>query len=199
MKVFGLTGKTGAGKSTVAKALSEMGFYIIDGDIIARNITKKGKPALKDLAVFFGSDIIDNCGNLNRKLLAERAFKDGESTKKLNKITHPRITEEFKSEIEKAESLGFKGTIIDAAALLESDCKNLCEKIIVVTAPEEIRLKRILKRDSITPEQAKARMNAQKEDEYYLSKAHIIVRNYPPHEKEIEAELKKIGELINEN
>ncbi len=199
MKIFGLTGKTGAGKSTVAKKLSERGFYIIDGDLIARNITKKGKPALKDLAVFFGSDIIDSCGELNRRLLAERAFKNEASTRILNEITHPRITEEFILEIKKAETLGFKAAVIDAAALLESDCKNLCERIIVVHAPEGIRLERILKRDGITEKEALRRMNAQKEDEYYFSRAHIIIRNYPPYEKDIDYELKKIEVEANEN
>ncbi len=199
MKIFGLTGKTGAGKSTVAKKLSERGFYIIDGDLIARNITKKGKPALKDLAVCFGSDIIDSCGELNRRLLAERAFKNEASTRILNEITHPRITEEFILEIKKAETLGFKAAVIDAAALLESDCKNLCERIIVVHAPEGIRLERILKRDGITEKEALRRMNTQKEDEYYFSRAHIIIRNYPPYEKDIDYELKKIEVEANEN
>ncbi len=74
MKIYGLTGKTGAGKSTVAEKLSALGFYVIDGDKIARSITEKGKPAISLLANEFGCDIIESDGSLNRKLLASRAF-----------------------------------------------------------------------------------------------------------------------------
>ena len=182
MKVYGLTGETGAGKSTVALYLKEKGFYVIDGDLIAREITLKGKPALKELADFFGDDIIDEDGNLIRSLLASRAFCSKENTHRLNCITHPHIYREFIEEINKAEKEGYEKALIDAAAILESECKNLCEKIIVVTAPEKLRLERILERDSITQQQALTRMRAQKDDEYYLSQADIIVRNYPPYE-----------------
>ena len=194
MKVYGLTGKTGAGKSTVAEKLEKMGFCVIDGDKIARSITEKGKPAISILANEFGCDIIEDDGSLNRKLLASRAFKDRESTAKLNAITHPIIKAEFEKELRKAEAEGFSFAVIDAAALLESSCKDLCEKIIVVTAPEEIRLSRVLLRDGITKEQALIRINAQFPDEYYNEKADILIRNYPPYEKEIELTLKELTE-----
>ncbi len=181
MTVYGLTGKTGAGKSTVAAFLKEKGFYIIDGDVIARHITDKGKPALKFLADYFGEDIINEDGTLNRRLLACRAFLSCENTEMLNSITHPLITEEFEKEIGKAVKEGYDKAVIDAAALLESECKNLCSKILVVYAPEEMRLERILSRDGITEEEAKIRMNAQKSDEYYFSHADIIVKSFPPH------------------
>ena len=194
MKVYGLTGKTGAGKSTVAEKLEKMGFCVIDGDKIARSITEKGKPAISMLANEFGCDIIEDDGSLNRKLLASRAFKDRESTAKLNAITHPIIKAEFEKELRKAEEEGFSFAVIDAAALLESSCKDLCEKIIVVTAPEKIRLSRVLLRDGITKEQALIRINAQFPDEYYNEKADILIRNYPPYEKEIELKLKELTE-----
>ena len=194
MKIFGLTGKTGAGKSTVASKLEAMGFYVIDGDLIARNITRKGKPALKELAKEFGCDIITEDGSLDRKKLASRAFKDKESTARLNDITHPIIKDEFIKELQKAEIEGYKASVIDAAALLESSCKDLCEKIIVVTAPEEIRLQRILSRDNITEEQALTRMRAQFPDEYYNEKADILIRNYPPFEEDTDSILKELQE-----
>ena len=194
MKIFGLTGKTGAGKSTVASKLEAMGFYVIDGDLIARNITRKGKPALKELAKEFGCDIITEDGSLDRKKLASRAFKDKESTARLNDITHPIIKDEFIKELQKAEGEGYRASVIDAAALLESSCKDLCEKIIVVTAPEEIRLQRILSRDNITEEQALTRMRAQFPDEYYNEKADILIRNYPPFEEDTDSILKELQE-----
>lgn len=196
MLVIGLTGKTGAGKSTVAEYLSEKGCFIIDGDKIARDILLPGKPAVKELSDFFGEDIVLSDGNINRPLVAQRAFSSAENTAALNSITHPHITRQFEKDIKKAESEGYKTAVIDAAALLESDCKNLCGKIFVVTAPEEIRLQRILKRDGISEQAALTRIRAQKDDDYYFSKADIIIRNYEPYV--LEKELAKLGELLKQ-
>ncbi len=181
MKVIGLTGKTGAGKSTVASFLKEKGCFIIDGDKIARDILLPGEPAVTELAAAFGEDIILPDGNIDRKKVASRAFATPQATDKLNAITHPHITARFVADIKRAENEGYKAAVIDAAALLESDCKSLCSFIAVVTAPEDIRLERILRRDGITKEQAMSRINAQKPDEYYFSQAHHIVRNYTPY------------------
>ena len=194
MLIIGLTGKTGAGKSTVALNLKEKGCYIIDGDIIARQITEKGSDILPELQKNFGDDILDENGLLIRQRLAERAFSSPEKTQLLNSITHPEIGRRCQKEIDLAESLGYKTAIIDAAALLEGDCKNLCHKIAVVTAPENIRLERILARDCITHMQAMTRIKAQKDDDYYFSQADIIIRNYPPYN--IEEEILKLEELI---
>ena len=194
MLTLGLTGKTGAGKTTVASYLKEKGCFIIDGDIIARQITEKGSEVLDTLQKAFGENILDENGELIRKTLAERAFSSKESTELLNSITHPVIKKRCLDQMTEAENLGYKTAIIDAAALLDSDCKDLCDKIIVVTAPEEIRLERILSRDSISDSQAMTRIKAQKDDEYYFSHADIIIRNYPPYN--LQDELLKLEELI---
>ena len=194
MITIGLTGKTGAGKSTVAAHLKEKGCFIIDGDVIARQITEKDSEVLPILQEAFGEDILDENGELIRKRLAERAFASKENTALLNSITHPAIKQRSLCEMQNAESLGYKTAIIDAAALLDSDCKDLCEKIIVVTAPEDIRLDRILRRDGISYEQAITRIKAQKDDEYYFSHADIIIRNYPPYD--LKSEFLKLEELI---
>ena len=195
MITLGLTGKTGAGKTTVASYLKEKGCYIIDGDIIARQITEKGSEVLPVLQKAFGEDILDENGELIRAVLARRAFSSKENTAILNSITHPVIKQRCADEMAKAESLGYKTALIDAAALLDSDCRDLCHKIIVVTAPEEVRLERILQRDGITKDQAMTRINAQKSDEYYFSHADIIIRTYPPYD--LQEELLKLEELIN--
>lgn len=190
MKIYGLTGKTGSGKTTVARYLSEKGFYIVDGDVLARRVTEKGSAVLKELAACFGEDIIAGDGTLKRQELARRAFADEEARQKLNRITHTAIHKLFLAETEKAKKEGFLYCLFDAAALLESPSKEMCEKIIVVHAPYDVRLERILKRDGIAEEDARRRMDAQKSDEYYLSKADIIINNFPPYDTEIE--IKKV-------
>lgn len=194
MLTIGLTGKTGAGKSTAALYLKEKGCHIIDGDVIARQITEKGSPVLLQLQQAFGEDILDEKGELIRKRLAERAFSSRQGTALLNSITHPEIKRRCQKEIALAKSMDCKAAVIDAAALLEGDCKELCEKIVVVTAPENIRLERILARDAITRQQAATRIKAQRDDEYYFSQADIIIRNYPPYD--IQDELLRLEELI---
>ena len=194
MLTIGLTGKTGAGKSTAALYLKEKGCHIIDGDVIARQITEKGSPVLLKLQQAFGEDILDEKGELIRKRLAERAFSSRQGTALLNSITHPEIKRRCQKEIALAKSMDCKAAVIDAAALLEGDCKELCEKIVVVTAPENIRLERILARDAITRQQAATRIKAQRDDEYYFSQADIIIRNYPPYD--IQDELLRLEELI---
>ena len=194
MLIIGLTGKTGAGKTTVASYLKEKGCYIIDGDIIARQITEKGSEILPVLQKAFGKDILNENGELIRKLLAQRAFSSKDNTKLLNSITHPEIKRRCEKEIAFAEDNGYKIAVIDAAAILEGDCKDLCEKIVVVHADKDTRLERILQRDEITKEQAMTRINAQKDDEYYFSQADIIIYTHPPYN--IEEEFLKLEELI---
>lgn len=191
MTVWGLTGKSGSGKTTASMLLEKKGFYVVDGDVLARKTTEKGSPVLKKLADFFGEDILLPDGTLDRRKTAERAFSTPENTKKLNEITHGEIDRLFSLEIEKAKKAGYENCLFDAAALLESPSKERCDKIIVVTAPLEVRLKRILARDSITEQEALRRINAQKDDEYYFRHADILIRNYPPFS--LEEQLRKIG------
>lgn len=195
MLILGLTGKTGAGKSTVASYLKEKGCFIIDGDVVAREIVTPSSPALDELCEAFGKDILFCDGSLDRKALAKKAFFSKENTDLLNRITHPHIKKRFQQLVEKAQKEGFAVAVIDAAALLESDCKNLCEKIIVVHAPESVRLERILERDKITKEQALTRINGQKEDNYYFTQADLIIENIGTAQS-LEKELDKLKELI---
>lgn len=194
MLVTGLTGKTGAGKSTVASYLKEKGCFVIDGDLVAREIVMPSSPALKELAEAFGKDIILEDGSLDRKALAQKAFSSAEGTTLLNRITHPHIKARFEELLAKASKEGFAVAVIDAAALLESDCKDLCEKIIVVHADEQIRLERILSRDRITYEQAMTRINGQKDDNYYLRQADIVIFNNADNEA-LFNEFNKLKEL----
>ncbi len=173
--VYGLTGQTGAGKSTVGKALEKKGMYIIDTDKLARKAVES-KEVINALCTAFGSDIAPD-GVLDRKKLAGRAFSDEESTALLNEITHPEITRLTVEEIHKAEKEGARVAVIDAPVLFESPLTSLCDKIICVVADEKARLERIMKRDGISEADALLRMKAQKNEEYYVSRSDIVIRN----------------------
>ena len=186
MICYGLTGKTGAGKSTVAAWLRDRGWYVIDGDVLAREIVVPGSPVLERLTATFGADILQPDGALDRKALVDRLHDLPCGVETLNAITHPAIDALVEAELEAAEQAGYTHCVFDAAALLESPSKARCDKIIVVTAPEDVRLQRILARDGLTTGQALSRMAMQKDDDWYLSQADIVIRNYPPYTLEEE-------------
>ena len=118
-KLVGLTGKTGAGKSTVSAFLKEEGAYIIDGDIVARNVLVENSDLLNKLSEEFGEGILNPNGALNRLALAKVAFSTPEKTEKLNSIMHPAINASIFAEAEKA-FLNYDVVIVDAAAIIES-------------------------------------------------------------------------------
>lgn len=177
MLILGLTGKTGAGKSMVCSLLKERGCYIIDGDKVARQILEIGSPVIEKVKETFGEDVVKYNGEVDRKLLAARAFSSRTETEKLNAITHPAIRDKILEEIEIAKIEEYEVCVIDAAALLESEIKNDCDFIAVVFAPTDVRLKRIIERDNMSVTDAKRRIDAQREDEFYLKNADIIIIN----------------------
>lgn len=181
----GLTGPTGAGKSYVCEIFRQKGFKIIDCDKIAHELTAKNAPILAELASEFGEDVVKN-GELDRKLLASRAFDTKEHTKKLNSILHPAIAEKCKEE---AQGL----TVLDASQLFEANMQNDCYKVIGVLADEDERIKRIIARDNITEQQAKLRMSAQFDNDYFIDNCDYIIYN---NGEDIAAQTDNILEVI---
>lgn len=176
--ILGLTGQTGSGKSTVSLYLGEIGFYICDCDALAAAVRKEPS-VMNSLASVFGGDILTQTG-IDRRLLAERAFKNEDSVKKLNSIMHPAILERAKKDMDSALKKGFPGAVLDGAVLFESGGDKLCDFTAAVICPPEIRLERIRSRDSLSLKEAQSRMRIQHEDEFYTKRADYIIRNYPP-------------------
>lgn len=185
--ILGLTGPTGAGKSTVAAYLREAGIEVLDGDQISREVTTKGSLCLKELTDAFSSDILFEDGSLNRRKLGSIAFADPEKLAALNQITHKYITAEMKERIQKSNA---KIICIDAAALYESKIDRMCDKVLVVTADEETRKKRIISRDGLSEEEALKRMRAQKVD--YAAQDAVIIEN----NADASALLERVGSLL---
>ena len=169
--VLGLTGPTGAGKSSVAAVCETLGIKHIDCDIIARKATEKGQDGLNAVVTVFGEDILNTDGTLNRKALAEKAFKNAESTEHLNKTLLPIIKKMVLKEID------CEKVLLDAPTLFESGIDEICHKTVAVLSEKEIRLKRIIARDNITTEQALLRINAGKTDDFYKEKCDFVIYN----------------------
>lgn len=181
MLIIGLTGQTGAGKSTVSEILEKYGCYHIDADKIAHEVLDSDEVVKNNLAERFGKDVIGKDGRINRAVLAKCAFADRESTQSLNAITHPAVNSKIQSIILKQSEYSTKAVIIDAIALFESGEDKLCDYTVAVTAPREIRLERIISRDNITVSRAEERINAQKGEEFFSVNADYIIKNYEPY------------------
>lgn len=169
--VIGLTGPTGAGKSTVAGILGELGCAVIDCDKTARRVLDECAPCLRELQREFGGDIVHETGLIDRALLARRAFSSHEKTQRLNEITHPWILRRVAEEIDAHRAAGSEFIIVDAPLLFESGADAQCDRILAVVTPLPVRLQRIIRRDGIDRETALSRIHAQQEDAYYTARS----------------------------
>lgn len=174
--VIGLTGQTGAGKSTVCKMLTDANMFIIDADQVAREVLENEKRCLADIILEFGCLYLTTNGTLDRKKLGSFVFANKEKLKKLNAITFPYI---LKSIREKINDNIYKQDviIIDAPTLFESGADEYCDKVISIIAREEIRKFRIMQRDNISETDAQNRINSQHNDEYYTSRSWLVIDN----------------------
>lgn len=174
-KLVGLTGTTGAGKGLVRKVFEEKGYGSIDADLLAREIMEN-KVVLKNIACVFGDDVVENdC--LNRSLLAQRAFKDKESTALLNSITHPYIGALFIAKVKDLSEKGARKIVFDAPQLFESNLDVMCDSIVSVIANRDLRINRIMARDNITLEKAQRRVNIQLSDDFFNANSDYIIEN----------------------
>ncbi|MDK4317630.1 dephospho-CoA kinase [Corynebacterium pseudodiphtheriticum] len=177
MKIIGLTGGIGSGKSTVARSLQEHGFPIVDADLIAREIVEPGQPALAELAKEFGEDILNADGSLDRGLLASRAFTTKDTTQRLNDITHPRINQRTQELLDEARENGAEAVIYDMPLLIDKGLHKDMDATIVVHAAEHVRLERLTTKRGLDVDDVRRRINAQIDDETRKQHADILLDN----------------------
>jgi len=160
--LVGLTGGMGCGKSLTATFFKQLGVHIIDADQVCRDLVRPGQTALKEITQYFGNDILDSSGNLDRGRLAKIVFQDLEKKSALEKILHPKVLEQEQKEylkISTEDPLAI--VIIDAALLIESGNHKNVDKVIVVQCSEEAQVQRVLSRNTLNLDETLARIKNQ--------------------------------------
>ena len=175
----GLTGGIGSGKSEVSKRLAARGAFLIDADVAAREVVEPGTPGLGQIVAVFGPDVLLPDGRLDRPTLGQLVFADDDLLAKLNAIVHPLVAERTQQlEQQAATTLGPAGIVVhDVPLLTENQLQRNYDTVIVVDAPDEIRLQRLVEDRGMTPEHARERMAAQAGRDQRLAIADVVVDN----------------------
>lgn len=190
-KVIGLTGGIGSGKTTIANYFASLGVPVYIADDGAKRVMQSAL-IIDQVKNTFGRDIFDG-EVLNRAKLAQIVFNDKEQLAKLNAIVHPAVKQDFELWIQEYKSFDY--VIYEAAILFESGRYKECDVIITVTAPEEVRIERVIQRDKATREQVLSRMKMQWNDEKRISKSNFVINN--DNLKIAKEEVVKILKILN--
>lgn len=176
MKILGLTGGSGTGKSAACTAFARLGCGVIDADATYRTLCDTCEPMLKEIQDVFG-DVFSTDGKLDRKKLGAIVFADAQKLQQLNAITHPYIRQAARDAFAAYSKRGCLLCIYDAPVLFEGQMETLCDKTCAVLAARNTRIARIVARDAITEEYAALRIDAQKDDAFYRERCDYVVQN----------------------
>lgn len=177
MKVIGLTGGIGSGKSTVSGYLAELGAVIIDADKVGHEAFKPHTAAWHDVVEAFGNEVLAPDGEIDRAKLGGVVFNNPESLKKLNGIMHPRIKQMIKIQIENYRKKGLKMVVVEAYGLIEADWISIVDQVWVTVSSESVVLERLKKQRVLDEEQILARIRSQLSPEEREKYADVIIQN----------------------
>lgn len=179
MKVYGITGGAGTGKSEVIRMLQDdFRGYVIMADEVARELTQKGHVSYRLIVDYFGRDILMEDGEIDRRKLADHVFNNEEALEKLNSMTHPYVKEEIKRQIVEAEASGnYRFAAVEAALLLECGYENICDEFWYVYTKPEIRRQRMKENRNYSDEKVDAVMRNQQPDEVFFDKCAFVIEN----------------------
>jgi dephospho-CoA kinase len=160
--LVGLTGSIATGKSTVSQMFAHLGAKVVDADLLAREVVMPGQPALAEIVREFGEDVLQPDGQLDRKRLGAIVFADGARRKRLEEITHPAIHLRHQRILSVWEEEAYEGVVIwDAAVLIESGGAKRVDRLVVVFADPATQLARLMARDGMSADEARARIATQ--------------------------------------
>lgn len=190
MKIVGLTGGIGSGKTTVARMFEDLGIAVYYADNEAKRLMNTSPEIKKELIEEFGEETFKNEA-LNRAYLAELVFNDKEKLKKINEIVHPKVDKHFKNWVNDQQG---EFVIQENAILFENNKQDSFDYIITVTAPIDVKIQRVIERDHVTKNQVLARMNNQLADEFKTINSHFVIQN--THLREAEQEVSEIFDRL---
>lgn len=161
MRLIGLTGGIGTGKSTVARMLVAHGATLVDADLLAREVVEPGAPALAEIVAAFGPAVLQPDGALDRPALGALVFADAARRERLNRITHPRVGALMQERIAAALESGAPLVVVDIPLLFEGSRQSLFEGVMLVWTPAEVQLRRLVERDGWAEDEAQQRVASQ--------------------------------------
>lgn len=186
VKIIGITGGIGAGKSLLSKIYSEQGYPVFNADQIAKEILAKGSPGWKEVVAAFGQEILLDDGEIDRKKLRAEISKDPEARQRLDSITHPKIQARSKEHFEEAAKEGHALIFYEAPLLFEAKSDKKMDFVICVVAPDELRVQRTALRDKRPPEEVRKLLQSQMSQEEKAKRSAFVIEN-----KGNEADFKK--------
>lgn len=175
MLLVGLTGGLGAGKSTVARMLTDRGAVLVDADELAHRALEPGSPVFRQVSELFGDEVMTPSGELDRAAIAATVFSDPERRRALESIVHPEVFRML-AEIVQARRGTDDIIVFDAPLIVETGFHDACDVVVVITAPQEERVARVVGR-GMSPDQARARIRAQIGDEQRAAVADVVIPN----------------------
>lgn len=177
MRIFGLTGNIGSGKSTVAAMLREAGIPVLDADRISREVSAPGGRAYSAIVEAFGGEIVRDDGSIDRKRLGEIVFAAPPLRVRLEEITHPAILAAMKESLAELARKGCRAAVVEATLIHESGRKGLFESVVSVTCDRETAISRLAARDGMSRSQAESRLRAQMDPERKAGASDYVIDN----------------------
>jgi len=176
MIILGITGPTGAGKTTALREVERLGGQVLDADGIYHELLERSSALRAELEARFGP-LSGPDGRFDRRKLGNIVFRDAQSLEDLNAIAHRYVTRELRRRLREAEEAGCPLAAIDAIGLFESGAAGLCQATLAVLAPQEVRVRRIMAREGISEDYAWARVKAQRPDEFFIQRCGYTLVN----------------------